>query len=376
MSYEDCEKLLNIIVPQISKKNTNFRLGISVKEKLLVTLRFLATGDSYSSLMYLFKMSKQVISLIIPEVCEALLAGLKDFVKMPTTPEEWKNVANLYDKLWNFPQCLGAIDGKHVVLQAPMHSGSEFFNYKGSFSIVLFAVVDAKYSFLFADVGCQGRISDGGVFKNSSFGKKLQEETLSLPMNEILSGRQKEVPYVFIADDAFPLKSYLMKPYPGTQMKGSLERTFNCRLSRARRVVENAFGIMSSVFRVLRKPMLLEPRKAEIIVLTCVYLHNFLKESTTSRNTYITPASVDYIESNNDIVEGSWRKDQEVVFTPQSSALTTTQFSGMTEMSIPTTPPEVVASSSPYTPLALQRSSPPPHISNTSSSNSTFPTTR
>lgn len=68
--------------------------------------------------------------------------------------------------MWDFSHCLGAMDGKHVMLQALIHSGSDFYNYKSTFSIVLFAVVDARYNFIYADIGCQDRISDGGVFKN------------------------------------------------------------------------------------------------------------------------------------------------------------------------------------------------------------------
>lgn len=86
---------------------------------------------------------------------------------MPSDAEEWTKHAKKFQDVWNFPNCLGAIDGKHVMVQAPFNTGSEYFNYKSFFSIVLFALVDAEYNFVFADVGCQGRISDGGVFKNS-----------------------------------------------------------------------------------------------------------------------------------------------------------------------------------------------------------------
>jgi len=86
---------------------------------------------------------------------------------MPTETNEWLKISADYEEKWNFPHCLGALDGKHILLQAPINSGSEFINYKGHFSIVLMALVDADYSFIYINAGCQGRISDGGVFKNT-----------------------------------------------------------------------------------------------------------------------------------------------------------------------------------------------------------------
>lgn len=201
------------------------------------------------------------------------------------------------------------MDGKHITIEAPSNSGTEFFNYKGTFSIVLMALVDAKYCFIFADVGCQGRISDGGVFRNTLLFKKLQDNDLNIPLDAPLSQfRSMPVPYVIVADDAFALETNIMKPYPGTHDKGSVRRIFNYRCSRARRVVENAFGIMSAVFRVLRKPMLLDPEKASLITMTCLYLHNFLRKSRSSSTRY-TPVGTLDSETDGILIEGSWRQE-------------------------------------------------------------------
>lgn len=207
------------------------------------------------------------------------------------------------------------MDGKHVVIEAPIHSGSEFYNYKGSFSIVLFAIVDANYNFLYANVGTQGRISDGGVFKSTSFHKLMERSSLNRPQNCILPGRKKPVPYVLVADDAFPLSTSILKPYSGHQEKQSKNRLFNYRLSRARRVVENVFGIMASIFRVFRKPMLLQPEKAERIVLTCVLLHNYFRKNGNSRKSYNPPGTFDREDLENGTTEpGSWRRDSQPNF--------------------------------------------------------------
>lgn len=85
---------------------------------------------------------------------------------------DWKAIANDFYTLWQFPHCVGAVDGKHIEVQCPPQSGSQFYNYKNYYSIVLLAVVDAKKKFSIIDVGSMGRFSDGGFFSNSSFGKK------------------------------------------------------------------------------------------------------------------------------------------------------------------------------------------------------------
>nr|CAI5838218.1 unnamed protein product [Callosobruchus analis] len=206
--------------------------------------------------MLFSKMSKATICNVISEVCAAIVEALCDYVKTPSTEEEWLSIAEEFKDKWNFPNCVGAIDGKHCIIQAPIKSGSNFFNYKSTFSIVLMTVVDANYNFIFADVCCQGRISDG-------------------------------------ADDAFPLQRHIMKPYAGTHAKGSPKRIYNYRLSRARRIVENAFGILSAVFRVLRKPMLLQPDKASLIAMTCIYLHNYLMKRKASRILYNSSGMMD-----------------------------------------------------------------------------------
>lgn len=229
-------------------------------------------------------------------------------MQLPASEEEWKILAEKYNDLWQFPHCIGALDGKHVAIQAPINSGSEYYNYKNFFSIVLMGLVDAEYCFVFADCGCQGRLSDGAVYQNTVLYQKILNEQLCLPSPEPLPGRQKETPYVIVGDDAFPLSNQIIKPFPGQHDKGSKERAFNYRLTRARRVVENTFGIMASVFRVLRKPMLLNPDKAATVTMTCVLLHNFLRRSKSSRALYTPPGALDY-EENGNVVQGSWRQD-------------------------------------------------------------------
>lgn len=140
----------------------------------------------------------------------------------------------------------------------------------------------------------------------------VENNSLRLPAPEALQGRNKVVPYVFVEDSAFPLQNNIMKPYPGEYPKRSPRRIFNYRLSRARRIVENVFGITASVFRVLRKPMLLQPKTVETIVMAIAHLHNFLRNMDSSKNLYAPPDSLDS-DQNGRLCEGSWRRDSEML---------------------------------------------------------------
>ena len=112
------------------------------------------------------------------------------------------------------------MDGKHILIKPPPNSGSYYFNYKHSFSIVLLAIVDANYRFIYVNIGCNGRISDGGVFRNCDLYKELEEKRLNIPDATLIHGMQSPFPYVIVADDAFPLKEYILKPYSETGLRG------------------------------------------------------------------------------------------------------------------------------------------------------------
>lgn len=234
--------------------------------------------------------------------------GIFVLFQIPSSALEWLDIEKGFRT--QFPHCVGAIDGKHIVLQCPVGSASEYYNYKNTFSIVLLALVDSNYRFIFADIGSQGRISDGGVFRNTLLWQKLSSNDLNLPTPSPLPGSDKNMPYVFIADGAFALDTHIMKPYPGNHTTGSEKRIFNQRLSSARVVVENVFGILSSRFRIFRKPILLDPNKASVVTMSCILLHNFLRRSETSSTIYTPASTVDIFDDNGTLIQlGSWRND-------------------------------------------------------------------
>uniref|UniRef100_A0A1X7TWB2 DDE Tnp4 domain-containing protein n=1 Tax=Amphimedon queenslandica TaxID=400682 RepID=A0A1X7TWB2_AMPQE len=195
---------------------------------------------------------------------------------VPTTTSKWKEIATGFETYWQFPHCIGALDGKHIVIRPPPNSGSYYFNYKHTFSIVLLALVDADYKFTYVNIGCNGR--------NSSLCAALETNSLNVPLPFPICEDGIPLPYMIVADEAFPLKTYIQKPYAQIGLTKE-KRIFNYCLSRARRIVENAFGILANRFQVFMTPIRLSPDKAETIVLACCSLHNFLR-SSSARHVY------------------------------------------------------------------------------------------
>ena len=159
------EELLGFVVPKISRRNAR-REAINPSERLSVTLRYLVTGNAFATIAASYHLSDTTVGRIVKETCAALWDVLcaKGYLHAPNTTSEWVKIAQEFETMWNFPNCVGAIDGKHVIVQCPPRGGSMFFNYKKFHTIVLMAVVDAKYQFTMVDVGDYGRLSDGSGF--------------------------------------------------------------------------------------------------------------------------------------------------------------------------------------------------------------------
>lgn len=223
-------------------------------------------------------MGSRTISSIVRDTCEAIWKMLQPLeLKPPSSKERWQEIAENFYKKANFPNCLGAVDGKHLRLICPQHSGSNFYNYKTYFSIVLLAVVDVDYRFIAVDVGAYGRESDSTIFNNWTFGKKLANNDLNLPSPKPLPNTDSpSLPYVFVGDEAFPLNTNFIRPYPRNNLNLP-RRILNYRLSRARRHVECTFGILSNKWRIFHTSMTISPDFAVLVVKAACALHNFVR---------------------------------------------------------------------------------------------------
>ncbi|XP_052744688.1 uncharacterized protein LOC128199405 [Bicyclus anynana] len=278
MSVASFNNLVETLKPHIKKQYTKFRNPLEPIEMIGITLRYLGSGNSINDLHFKFKRGRATISRTISSVCQAIWKYVRPLYIEEITVEKLQNIALDFDLKANFPHCFGAIDGKHIRLIKPDKSGSLFYNYKKYFSIVLLAVVDSNYKFVFVDVGAYGKESDSTIFRNSTLYKILMRNELPLPDPQPLGNdhnNEPPIPYVLVGDEAFGLSKHVMRPYGGSNLNVK-QRVYNYRLSRARRYVECAFGIMANKWRILHRPIDTSYDLTINIAKACCVLHNFV----------------------------------------------------------------------------------------------------
>ncbi|CAH1998907.1 unnamed protein product [Acanthoscelides obtectus] len=183
MSKASYLELVKLLSPFLSKMNTNMQECVSAEERILITLRYLATGCTFVSLSLYFARGETTVGIIVKETTKIIWDLLNDtYMPLPTV-EKWKAIADRFEFLWNLPNCIRAIDDG------------------------LFTVIEPGYA---------GRNSDGGIFRASRIKYWITQGNFEIPSPSPLThdGKRVPLPYYFVGDEAFPLTRYLMRPYP------------------------------------------------------------------------------------------------------------------------------------------------------------------
>ena len=297
------EHLLTLVAPLIEKRTTRFREPISARQRLALTLCFLATGESQQSLSFSYRIGKATVSKFVSETSLAIYNSLKQpYLKPPSSKEEWLSIWSGFEDSWNFPHCLRAIDRKHIRIECPKLTGSYYYNYKGFYSIVLLAICDSSYCFTLFDLRHYGSNNDSGVL--IEMGELIEAQKIGIPEPAKHSTCDFDpLPYFLVGDEIFPLKTWLMRPYPGTLDKE--QRIFNYRLCRARRTLEDVFGILCARWRIFYTPIHAKVENVENFVLACLALHNYLR--LTDNVSYCPSGFTDSYDDTGNLQEGKWR---------------------------------------------------------------------
>ena len=136
--------------------------SIAPNERLTRAIRYLATGETFQSLPFQFRIGKSTVSEIVMGVCDAIYQVLgRQHLKTPNTVENWREIATSFYSKWNIPNNIGAIDRIRILIQKSPNAGFHFHDYKGNESVIALIMSGPSYECLYADVGTIGRNSDG-----------------------------------------------------------------------------------------------------------------------------------------------------------------------------------------------------------------------
>ncbi|XP_062550355.1 uncharacterized protein LOC134215122 [Armigeres subalbatus] len=261
----------------IAKQDTILRKCIPLQKRVGIALYALGSSAEYRTISNLFGVGKSTICEIMQEFCTEVWRVLRP-IYMDSFPLQKNQIEECLKGFGQigFPQCYGAIDGCHIEIQPKNDEAIDYHNYKGWYSMVLFASVDYRFRFQYISVGSPGRCNDSKIFESSKLKRELQ--------NPILKDYTKkmcgiDVPVLLIGDSAFRLSELVMKPYSFHVDASDKEKTFNYTLSKARRVVENAFGHLKARFRRIGKGLDNKIDKAALVIQCCCVLHNFLNHN-------------------------------------------------------------------------------------------------
>lgn len=268
--------------PFICKEDTIMRKAITTEKRIALTLWFLATGSDYRTIGHLFGVAKSTVCVVTKEVCSYIVSQLlPQYIKIPQGAA-LKEVVSGFASDHDFPQCAGAVDGTHIPIASPQECPADYYNRKGWHSILMQGTVNNKGLFIDIYVGWPGRVHDARVFANSSFYKKGQDKTLLPNWVKRIGG--KNVPLVILGDPAYPLLDWLMKAFPDNGHLTQQQRTFNYRLSKARVVVEHAYGRLKGRWRCLSKRLDIDVFDVSELVAACCVLHNICEVHGDSFN--------------------------------------------------------------------------------------------
>ncbi|XP_077505085.1 uncharacterized protein LOC144114929 [Amblyomma americanum] len=270
--------LVDVCRPAMERQVTNMREPIPVEKRVAVALYKLCSCAEDRAVADVFGIGRSTVNELYREFCETVVATLEhEWVKMPTAVDMRAHIRE-FEAMCGFPQAVGALDGCHIAVSPPKEHASDYYNYKGWYSVILLALVDHKYHFRFVNAGSPGRCHDSYVYQNSTLARMVESPIFSAPTATI---NRVIVPPLILCDQAFPLTPNLVKPFRSLDTCDG-HRSYNYHLSKCRRIVENAFGRLKARFRLISKRMDANVKNVAQIIRACCVLHNICEHFNDS----------------------------------------------------------------------------------------------
>ncbi|XP_003426874.1 protein ALP1-like [Nasonia vitripennis] len=280
MDVETYNELFKLLEPKI-KKQFLIKYPIPAHTRLQICLRYLASGDSMTSISSAFKVANNTVSKIVTDTCQAIWDVLSNLVFPTPSVDLWKERAHSFETQWDFTHCIGAIDSRQLVLQTPVNTESNYC--KTNETIVLCAIIDANSCFSLINIDVEEVLEDGINFAASETGCHLQDNTYDIPAPSKINETGPELPYVLAGNENFPLTVNLLRPYAATSDLDLPKQVFNYRIGRARKCSDCAFRILTNQWRIFHKKFSNSASNTIKITKAAICLHNFLMNKENSR---------------------------------------------------------------------------------------------
>ncbi len=266
------KSLMKEIGCYLEKLKTNYRSPISIEKRIACALYALGSSSEFRTVANLFGIGKSTTGEILHEFCAVLVETLfYRFVKFPQSPDEIKDTIDGFYTKYNYPMCLGAVDGTHIAIKPPLGYEVDYYNYKKHHSIIMLATVNSDLLFTYTNIGAPGRSNDSSIYNRSSLAQIIEAPIYD---NHFMMINNIKIRCHLIADSAFSLNKTLIKPFPERPNMPKEYSNFNYRLSRARCSVERAFGALKNRFRLLHKKIEFDIKNITNLVKAAVILHN------------------------------------------------------------------------------------------------------
>lgn len=266
VSRQTFRYICDLVGHHLLRQDTNMRRAIPVERGVGVALWRLATGNSYQTTGLTFGVGRCTALKLKDEFCS-------DFIKFPKGEAETRHAIEEFQEISSFPQVVGAIDGSHIPIIAPNEDANDYYNRKQFHSVILQGVTDAQGRFIHFSTWYAGSIHDARVLRMSSLMNEVEDgRILVSPILRTVHG--DEVKPLLVADPAYKLTNWCMKPYPERAAITASQREFNKTLSRARVVIEQAFGMLKERWRCLLVKLDVSIDKIPQTVIACCILHN------------------------------------------------------------------------------------------------------
>lgn len=257
----------------------NYKRSVTAEKKIAIGLYTLASNAEYRTVGNLFGVSKQTVMRAFKGLVHAITSSdlMNKYLQIPTE-EELLKISDGFRERTGYINACGALDGTHVRERAPVDQRTAYFDHHEDHSILTLAICDHRARFWWLKTGIPGRSNDAGAFLESDLYSRFCSGQVLPRSNVVISN--KIIPFHILGDSAFALKDWLVKPYRQRAHPADHESAFNRKFSRARVVIEHAFGRLKGRWRRLMKdPFEVALKDVSVVILAAAILHNMCEQT-------------------------------------------------------------------------------------------------